>query len=184
MFNVRTWVSDGVWLNDPKPMHEIEKDFYLFDDPKNEEKLRKLMNVSNVEESPNVFTGFVEVTYNEKEILGQVMFSLINHVWAMYEDLLSQMHEKGVATVYHPEGDIVAINLFTDQKDPSKLILEVFPDSNEERQVFFVPKRGFLKAIYNGLVTFNQIMACYCENEEVKSNYEENVEFWTNHPLY
>lgn len=62
MFTVKTWVSYDTWLSDSIPMDEVEKNFYIFEDPKNEEILRRLMYPS-IEESPHRFRGFVQVTY-------------------------------------------------------------------------------------------------------------------------
>lgn len=170
MFNVKTWVSYDTWLSDPTPMEEVEKNFYVLDELENEAILRNLMNLNN-EDSPHIFTGFVQVTYNDKEIFGQTIFSLINHVWATYENLLIETYEKGYANLPHPEGDITAITVQTNKKDNTLLDISVFPDFLESRKDFSLPKQPFLKAMYDAFVAYYTTYASYCENEEIKQNY-------------
>lgn len=183
MFNVKTWVSYDTWLSDPQPINEIEKNFYVFDEPENEEILRKLMNPS-IEESPYPFRGFVQVTYNGREIFGQTIFSLIDHVWATYQSLLKETFEKGYANVFHPEGEIIAISLNTDKKNPSQLELSVFPNDLEFRKDFILPKKAFMKAMYEGLIKYYKTYAIYCENEDVKQNLKMDLETFLKNPLY
>lgn len=175
MFNVITWVSYDTWLSDPIPLEEVEKNFYVLDEPKNEEILRKLMNQS-IEDSPHLFRGFVQVTYNGEEIFGQLIFSLIIHVWATYENLLIETYEKGYANLSHPEGDVIAISVQTDKNNPTLLQISVFPDSLEFRKDFSLPKQTFLKAMYDGLVAYYTTYASYCENEEIKLNLINHLE--------
>ncbi|WP_332646645.1 hypothetical protein [Lysinibacillus sp. 54212] len=168
-------MSYDTWLSDPTPMEEIEKNFYVLEELKNEEILRKLMN-SSIEDSPHLFMGFIQVTYNGQEIFGQDIFSLINHVWATYENLLIETHEKGYANLSHPEGDITAISVQTNKKDPTLLEISVLPDDLESRKDFSLPKHPFLQAMYDGFVAYYKAYASYCENEEIKQNLIDHLE--------
>lgn len=180
MFCVKTWICYDRWPYHPNP----RGNFYVMDDPKNEAIMRKLMN-SSEDGFSHIFSGFVEVTYNGQEILGEAMFSsVIGSVWWTYEELLKQTYEKGYAIVPHPESPTTGIFCYTSYCNPSQLKLILFPEAKESSETFTLPKKEFMKAMYDGLIAYHKSYLMYCEDDEIKRDMETYIEDLLKNPLW
>jgi len=175
-------VSYDTWISDSKTLEELEKDFYVYEAPENEEVLRKLLNYSE-DGLPltwsHEFNGFVRVTYDGKDIFNHnTLFSVICAVWGTYENLLIETIENGYANLPHPEDiDVIALSVKTNRKDPTLLEISIFPDSIDGRKDFSLPKQLFLQAMSNGIITYFKTYASYCEIEEKKQYLMDHLEY-------
>lgn len=207
LFTIQTWVTD-TWYGAEPPvpsMSEVKKHFYLFEDPKNHLAIDQIINDSNGEPSGLLF-GFVHITYNGQEILGKRMFSQIFITWHSYEMLLKQMQTQNFANVEHPETGYTAVTVRPDDTAPNQIILETFfkegayyetildQETNQETKIFhdiktihetfILPRKEFLKALYDALINYRCINLKFFKVEDHKQRAQEYLDKLLATPLY
>ncbi|WPK12744.1 hypothetical protein R6U77_03310 [Lysinibacillus louembei] len=182
MFTIQTWVSDQ-WHSDPIPIKEIDQHYCLFDDPKNHDFIWDVL----VERQAILF-GFVQINYNGQELIGQEMFSQILITWHYYKEILKQMHKQNFASTTQPEGgDEPVFTVHPHNTDSYQIILELFPErgiSHKDYKIFILPRKEFLKALYDALIAYHQTDFFFCATEEHKLAKKEHIDSLLAEKLY
>ena len=182
MFTIQTWVSDQ-WHSDPVPIKEIDRHYCLFDDPKNYDFIWDVL----VERQAILF-GFVQIHYNRQELIGQEMFSQIFITWHYYGEILKEMHKQNFASVTQPEGgDELVIAVRPHDTDSSQIILEIFPErgiSHKDYKIFILPRKEFLKALYDAWIAYHQTDYLFCFTEDHKLSKKERIDSLLAKKLY
>lgn len=116
------------------------------------------------------------------------MFSHILVTWHCYEKILKQMYKQNFASAIQPEGgDELVIAVRPHDTDSNQIILEISPErgiSHKDYRIFILPRKEFLKALYDALIAYHQTDLQFYVVDEHKRAAKRHIHSLLNQRLY
>ncbi|WP_216827340.1 hypothetical protein [Alkalihalobacterium elongatum] len=178
MIEIRTFISkNNIWFNEKLSETDFEKQYIDFEDMEKEKEIKVALRYlnDNLDFSPK---GFIRITLNEQEIIGENEFGNLNELWETYITLLTAYLKEGRAIEYF---DFYYKMITLQTYDETRLVLQLSfvredkgaPElSNSLIKEFSLPKDAFTVALLKAACTYYETMLKYKDNEKLKMKHK------------